>query len=447
MLGISYFTFVNINNLVKNEKQIAHTSDVMLKLESIISAVKDAETSQRGYLLTRRNEFLEPYYGSYDKANNFFDEVKRMTADNVSQQMRLDTLKKIIDLRFKMLGDRIKLLDKEQNSPEEVTLLLEGSRQMEKIRDIILRMENHEKELLRFRNVNAEESSYNTYIIATLFTVLTMALLIASYFFILKEIKRRTGLEVELSENVTNLKRSNENLEQFAYVASHDLQEPLRKIRAFGDLLTSEYSASLPDAAKDYMNRMNNAAIRMQVLINDLLNFSRASRNVGEFESIALSGVIKEAISDVDVSVSEAGAHIYTNIDDTIRISGNRTQLHQLFLNLLSNAIKFRKPDEKPVININGSFWEKYENYEGFHPRNGTDYYKIEVQDNGIGFDTKYIDRIFVIFQRLHARAEYKGTGIGLALCRKIVENHKGHITAESTPGEGSNFIIILPLN
>jgi signal transduction histidine kinase len=447
MVGISYFTFVNIDTLVKNEKLISHTNDVMLKLESIISSVKDAETAQRGYLLTRRKEFLDPYYGAYDKAMNFYDDVKRMTGDNVSQQMRLDTLKMLLDQRFKLLDDRINLLGREQENPDAVNLLLEGSRLMDRIRDIILRMEAHEKELLRYRTVNAGESSLNTYIVASVFTLLAIALLVVCYIFILKELKRRTVLEHELSENVTNLKRSNENLEQFAYVASHDLQEPLRKIRAFGDLLTSEYSGSLPERAQDYMGRMNNAAIRMQVLINDLLNFSRASRNVGEFEDVILADIITGALSDVDVSASEAGAHIIVNINDKTKIKGNRTQLNQLFVNLISNAIKFRQNDRKPEIRIDGSYLMENEKYDDFTKRDGVRYFKIEVKDNGIGFDPKYLDRIFVIFQRLHARAEYKGTGIGLALCRKIAENHKGHITAESVPGEGSNFITIFPLN
>lgn len=247
----------------------------------------------------------------------------------------------------------------------------------------------------------------------------------------------------DLRNKIYALESANESLEQFAYVASHDLQEPLRKIRAFGDRLNTKYADQLEGSGRDYIERMQNAAARMQTLINDLLKYSRVGRFHEPFQLINLTDLIHDILNDLETTISETNASITVN--DLPAVQAEPSQLRQLFQNLISNAIKFQQPDKPPEIvvtfeKINASEIEDYVIAEV-----SSVYYKIKITDNGIGFNEKYLDRIFNIFQRLHGRSEYKGTGIGLAICRKIVENHGGLISATSKPGQGSTFYVTLP--
>ncbi len=238
-----------------------------------------------------------------------------------------------------------------------------------------------------------------------------------------------------------DLKRSNTDLEQFAYVASHDLQEPLRKIRAFGDLLANEKVVS--DDARDYIQRMQTAALRMQTLIEDLLAFSRVSRSSEIFESIQLKSILKEVLEDIGHQIKREEATV-TLEDLDIEINGDKTQIKRLFQNLISNAIKFHKKSELPMVRIYSEVLTGQAIAALPEHRSDIGYVKITVEDNGIGFEPQYTEKIFSIFQRLHGRTEYDGTGIGLAICRKIAANHNGYIWAESQRQIGSKFIVIL---
>jgi len=250
----------------------------------------------------------------------------------------------------------------------------------------------------------------------------------------LLDITQRKRAEVALQEQADKLARSNTELEQFAYVASHDLQEPLRKIQAFGDRLKSKCQAGLGPEGLDYLVRMQNAAARMQILIQDLLSLSRVTSNAKPFTAVDLGDVVQTVVSDLEMRIQDAGGRV--EIGELPVIFGDRGQMAQLFQNLIGNGIKFRKPDEKPLVKIQSEPHTLASDAAGW---------QITVEDNGIGFDEKYRDRIFQIFQRLHGRNEYEGTGIGLAICRKIVDRHAGNITASSSPGTGAQFVITLP--
>lgn len=248
--------------------------------------------------------------------------------------------------------------------------------------------------------------------------------------------------ELEMHEkkqalHMKQLERSNRELQDFAYVASHDLQEPLRKIEAFGDRLNSKYSSTLPDDGKMFIDRMQNAAFRMRRLINDLLSYSRVTTKAKPFEPVDLTEVVDGVMSDLQVRIEETHADI--TIGRLPTIEADPTQLRQLFQNIISNALKFMREDIKPVIKVNATLIED----QG--PEVATNRFRFTIEDNGIGFDNQYKDQIFTIFQRLHGRLEYEGTGVGLATCRKIVERHGGMIDADGRPGEGSTFIFELP--
>ncbi len=232
----------------------------------------------------------------------------------------------------------------------------------------------------------------------------------------------------ELKVTNQRLAQSNDELEKFAYIASHDLQEPLRKIQAFGDRLQTSMKGSVDNKALDYIDRMQKASVRMRSLIDDLLSFSRVSSQEIELKSVSLNNVIDNVISDLKLTVQEKQAQI--NITELPTIKAEPVMLYQLFLNLLTNAMKFSKADQAPIINISTEnvMLEQHE------------YIQITVADNGIGFEQEYADKVFEIFQRLHGRGEYHGTGIGLAICKKIIEKHHGQIKVESEPGVGTQF-------
>lgn len=247
-------------------------------------------------------------------------------------------------------------------------------------------------------------------------------------------------LNASLAEANTVLQQRNRELQEFAFVASHDLQEPLRKIRTFGDLLKTEYKKLLDGEGTFYLERMDDAAGRMSRLIRDLLAFTHVMSRGLPFETIDLNHLIDEVTSDLEVAIAETQATLL--VDDLPSLEADPMQMQRLFQNLISNALKFRAPDRPPRIQITATLRTDT-------PASSSEEITLcdlHVTDNGIGFDTKYTDRIFVPFQRLHQKSRYPGTGMGLAICKRIVERHHGSIRAASTPGTGSTFTITLPL-
>ncbi|CAG5067613.1 Adaptive-response sensory-kinase SasA [Dyadobacter sp. CECT 9623] len=248
----------------------------------------------------------------------------------------------------------------------------------------------------------------------------------------------------ELADSNNMLQQSNINLQQFAYVASHDLQEPLRKIQSFSDLLIKRYGENLGDGTT-YLNRMQAAAKRMSELIDDLLAFSRVTTQKEMNRTVSLNLVLDVIVNDLELAIAESSAVI--TIDSLPWLKGDQTQLGQLFLNLLSNALKFRKPGVSPVINITSRIISGADLPSSVNvTRTTSAYYQVDVADNGIGFDQQYADKIFQLFQRLHGRSQYSGTGIGLAICERVAANHGGAITVVSEPGVGTTFSIFLPV-
>jgi len=237
-------------------------------------------------------------------------------------------------------------------------------------------------------------------------------------------------LEEQVQIRTAELERSAEELTNFAYIASHDLQEPLRKVIAFGDRLAAKFDSVLNDTGRDYIERMQKSAIRMKGLIDDLLHFSQVTMSSTPFQEINLNEVISEVLSDLEVQIERTNGRV--EVDTLPNIEGKKFQMRQLFQNLISNGLKYHSDEEVPVIKI------KYAGFEN-------NLEKIYIEDNGKGFDEKHLDRIFRPFERLHGRSEYGGTGMGLAICHKIVAHHKGQITAKSQPHQGATFILKLP--
>ena len=235
--------------------------------------------------------------------------------------------------------------------------------------------------------------------------------------------------EEKLKQLADKLSQSNKELEQFAYVASHDLQEPLRMVASYIQLLQRRYKGNLTAEADEFINYAVDGVVRMKTLINDLLVYSRVNTKESPLEDVDLNKLVEQNRKNLAAAIEETGAEI--NAENLPTVRANQLQMNQLFQNLISNAIKFRKPDTKPVVNITAK-------HEG-------DEWLFTVSDNGIGIDKEFSDKIFVIFQRLHNSSEYPGTGIGLAICKRIVEKLGGHLWVESEPGMGSTFTFTIP--
>jgi PAS domain S-box-containing protein len=244
-----------------------------------------------------------------------------------------------------------------------------------------------------------------------------------------RDISERKRAVKEIQRYTKELERSNTELQDFASIASHDLQEPLRKVLAFGEHLREHLGSNLDEEGSNFLTRMENAAQRMSVLIEALLQYSRVTARAKPFVPVDLTQLVFGVLADMEDRITKTGAGV--EFMPLPKVMADPMQMRQLLQNLLGNALKFRRPDTKPQLVIEGT------------RTNG--WCEITVADNGIGFDEKYLDRIFRPFQRLHGRGYYEGSGMGLAICRKVVARHGGTLTAHSRPGEGSTFVVTLP--
>ena len=242
------------------------------------------------------------------------------------------------------------------------------------------------------------------------------------------------------------LQRSNAYLQDFAYAASHDLKEPIRKILAFSGRLKSTLLPRIDETETTFFDRIEMSALRMQRLVDDLLEFTQVSEQPREKEKVNLNDTVKRVLADLELSIEEKQAEVIIQNKLPV-VQGNRRQMQQLFQNLISNALKYSKPGLAPVITIDwvliNADHPSLQHLSGLQAQS---FYLVEVNDNGIGFEQKYAAQIFEMLKRLHGITEYSGTGVGLSIARKVVENHQGHIWAESELGKGSSFKILLPI-
>jgi two-component system sensor kinase FixL len=260
--------------------------------------------------------------------------------------------------------------------------------------------------------------------------------------FFIRDISERKRAEAEQARYAAELERSNHELEQFAYVASHDLQEPLRKIRTFGDRLAVSCGPALDPTGRECLERMQTAAERMQNLIQGLLTLSRVTTQGQDFVPVDLAAVAAEVVSDLEVQIQQVQGRV--ELGHMPSIMADPLQIRQLLQNLIGNALKFRREGEPPLVRVQARFVGGREGRAARDALAG-EQCRLVVEDNGIGFEPQYAERIFGVFQRLHTREAYPGTGIGLAICKKIAERHGGSIAAHGTPGQGAVFTVLLP--
>lgn len=570
LLFLSSIAYKHNQDLNESSKLVMHTYEINIQLERLMSAIKDAETGQRGYIITRNGRFLTPYIYSRDKVNTSFITLKKLTADNPKQQKNLQKLFGLITQRFTSFENCFKYSNPQTYDKRKLDNHMFGGRiLMDNIRFQVDEMNDIEKRYQQKRlKIYDQEISLSPVFSISLFLT-ALIFIILSYRQISKDIKRlkifnkkllissrlmaesevigkfstwqwdldlnkidysdnqyrllgfkpnafvpekdtflnfvhpddkeavaksmegivnkkqlpfiyykitlpnneiryfkSTGklltdqqgsqillginfditdehlLNIELQERNRELEKSNQELASFNHVASHDLQEPLRKIQTFISRVSDADKAVLSDSAKDYISKIEISAKRMRVLIDDLLLFSRTNTTKKEFIKSNLNELLENAKSELTEIIDEKKATI--TVSKLPKLDVIPYQIEQLFINLIGNSLKYSKPDMRPEIDI---VTEKVsaKDYPDLLEQNSKKFYKITFSDNGMGFDSQFKETIFILFQRLHSKTDYPGTGIGLAICKKIVENHKGYITADSTLGKGSVFTVFLP--
>ncbi|MFB9057412.1 CHASE3 domain-containing protein [Mariniflexile ostreae] len=560
-----------MGDLSKSSDLVTHTYKVNVQLEQVFSYLKDAETGQRGFIITNNPIYLDPYEAGRENINNCFVELRELTKDNPVQQANLKELNSLIDIRMAYFEKsfRFSAVSNLEDSNFK-QYFLEGKMAMDDVRDKVEEMMGLENSLLENQKNDLQKNLKFTPIFLYLVLLMSLLLMYLAYSKVISNLKRLKaanaeleifkesanlseivshhgnwvwhiddnrfvysdnfyrllgeepqsfkptienfmafvhpkdrkklskafkkmidlkdlpyvnyrvirkngdirhlkaygktlsddegskqllGTSTDITDEINNLKklaernleleRNNKELSAFNHVASHDLQEPLRKIQTFLSRLEEKEAQTLSASGLVYMERIKSAATRMRLLIDDLLQFSRSNKADKVFEKSSLNVLLEKAKQDLAEVITKDNVSIQAESIPEINVIP--FQIQQLFVNLIGNSIKYSSADRSTQIKIT---YEKIRASEDPHIKKAKKvfYHKIAFSDNGIGFDNTYAEKIFVLFNRLHNKDEYSGTGIGLSICKKIIENHNGYILAHGIPNVGATFTIYLPI-
>ncbi|MDQ6477333.1 ATP-binding protein [Dyadobacter sp. LHD-138] len=442
IIALSY-SYNEINQeLINYSEKVNQTQRVISSLNEVSSALYESTYHANTYLFLKDTAYINKTLAAAKTIPALTQKIDSLVIGNESQQKRLEALKVHVG-EFSTYTEHLAKSVTLVNPAIVYALYKKKNLEVDSITKLISEMSNVEGQLMQMRMRSRD--NYKLQVFRYNWIIMLVAIVFLSSAFVLldRELKRNKFYRVDLENKIENLNRSNSELEQFAYVASHDLQEPLRKIRSFSDRLISRYQEEVSGEIFQILGKIDGSAQRMQLLINDLLSFSRIVKTGSEARLINLNASLADAKSNLSEMIIENKAVIHC--ESLPSVEGYGSQMVQLFQNLLSNSIKYHKKDQRPVIRITHRLVNG-EIIPGVKPSHqDIQFHQIRISDNGIGFKKEFSEKIFIIFKRLHGRNEFAGTGIGLAICKRVVSNHNGYIFAESTEGEGANFYIYLP--
>ncbi|HXB30018.1 MAG TPA: ATP-binding protein [Puia sp.] len=429
LLSLAIFSLVWFQKEKEAQDSIAHTYEVKLKIEKCFGLLLEAESNQRGYILSNDGAYLKNINHAETLLNTSLNQLDSLVADNEKQIINAGTLRALIFSRVSRLHILLDSFEISNNYPF-ARFTLPGKLIMDSIHHQVIVMQAEENSLLGQRTFFKKIDNERVITFFVLFSVIAFAILMWSFLKIKKENALRLKAQMEIKNQNEKLERKNHDLTMFANIASHDLKEPLRKIQMFTNLIVEMNPGQLTGKSLGYFEKISQQSSRMQVLIESVLKYAQTEEGNYGFQNTNLHEIAHLAIDNLSEIIKEKNALVRVGYLPTIFCSP--TQMEQLFINLIDNGIKYAKPNHTPSIEISTT---------------GSDgIWKIDFRDNGIGFDEAYEKKIFEVFQRLHSGDEYSGTGIGLAICKKIVENHRGTISAKSILGEGSVFSVVLPV-
>jgi signal transduction histidine kinase len=424
---------INFQKVREHSRWVNHTHEVISQLEQLSEHFKSAQIYSRKLAKTTVPQFYQLYLNDAKLVDADIQKLKILVRDNRSQQQLVDSISQDVFAQMPALL---------VYNIAEIIALGEESRltKLFHINEQIFSAIANERKLLAIRQARLENAMRTNELVSWIFCALATAIMALTFYSTFAETRRRRRLELELKDYVRRLEQSNSDLEQYAYVASHDLQEPLRKIRVFATQLRDSAGNRLEQNEQGYLEKIMASSGRMSQLIRGILGLS-AMRAGDGFMPTDLFEIVRSSISDLDLLVAQTGARI--RIEGLCTIDAIPLQMNQLFYNLLNNALKYARDGVNPVIEVLERTATAPEIRDAGLPPG--DYCRVEVRDNGQGFSNDQAEQIFGLFKRLGSRRD-GGSGIGLALCRKVVENHGGSIRAEGTAGEGACFTVFLPL-
>lgn len=471
----SILTYINFQSVAASSEVAGAINDKLILTQQLLIALDDAETGQRGFIITGKNDYLEPFLQAQKRFDSILADLREKSQAEPDSLAEVQELDMLVGLKMKEMKAVLELrrwlgLDAARNR----ILMNQGKVYMDEFRNLVNKRVVRQKEKLITQREYVKQSRSRALAMLIAGSILMAGMALAMFIIIHRQLKYRSHMEHQLREANTDLekrvahrtealvainqslhdeilerkrlesesetlaeglRRSNRELEQFASVASHDLQEPLRKIQAFSDRLTTRYKDKLDENGQTYIERIQFSAGRMRHLIEDLLAYSRVGTKGKPFVAVDLNVIVKEVVGELEVRFQETNANL--TIGTLPTVEADETQMRQLFQNLIGNSLKFGKPGVQPELTLSAT-------QQLMQEKPGC---VITLLDNGIGFEQQYAERIFQLFQRLHGRNEYEGTGIGLAICKKIIERHQGSITANGVLGAGASFVIRLPLH
>jgi signal transduction histidine kinase len=433
-LFLSYLLYESYIRSSEQNRRIEHAYKVVLQTSALEKFIKEAETGQRGFLLTNDSSFLDPYLSIRNDIKPGYDSLKRLTGDNIHQQQLLNKAGLLMN----------KLIDHFQHSVylRSRSSLMETKGYMNELRKVFREIEQDELDLVKRYSMNQYETAMPRYFSAIF--IFAAVIILVSFVIILKEYRQRVKYQKQLEQKVLEVNAYNVELEQIAFATSHDLQEPLRRIRTFSDRLLWKYRDQLNEDGQMILSRIDFSARRMQGLIEDLMNFANLVRGGEQLSVVDANKLMEGAVEYLkqEIEIKKATIHI----GQLPEITGFEKQLFLMFRSLIDNAIKFSKPGIPPVVTIQCVQTTGEELVHIDKKLGKKQFIRISVQDNGIGFSNEFSQKIFLIFQRLHTGTEYEGKGIGLAIVERVMTNHNGYVLASAQVDKGALFNLYFPV-